>query len=261
MKIYKLVNSVTNGVYIGKTSNLSKRLLRHKSQLRSGRHYSKKLQAIWDGSDGDIGLDIVLIATAANEKQASELELEHQKQTPKNLLLNARIVSSGGDTISKHPKNKEFRELQRELYKKNKGFQDGRRVGSGKENPNYRHGKCIPDQQFCKVCGAKVSVLKDICVSCVKIGDGNPFYGRSHTKETKEKIAKAQSGKKNYRDCKPYRIGDDVYYALSDGEEKTGIKGTTIRHRIISKNPKYDSYQYLTEEEREVYLNAKRPSK
>lgn len=258
--IYKLTNFINDSVYIGKTKDIKARFRKHKSRLRSGKHLSKPLQELWDNHNGDIGLDIVVITTAT-EEDCYDLEVFHQKEIPSQKLMNTRIVSCGGDKISMHPKNKEFRELQKELYKSNTNFIESRHVGFGKENPNYRHGKCIPNKQFCKVCGKGVFLLKEYCVSCVKLGEKNPFYGRSHSAETKAKISKIHTGKKNYRDCKPFTIDGVPYRSLEIASKATGIKHTTIRHRIISPNPKFSGYIYMSAQEREDYINAERPSK
>lgn len=258
--IYKLVNSINDSVYIGKSKNTRDRLNKHKSRLRSGKHFSKPLQELWDEHDGNIGIEAIIIETAT-EEECYRLEVFHQKLIPSHKLMNTRIVSCGGDQISKHPKNKEFRELQKELYKSNTNFIDSHEPKYGKDNPNYRHGKCIPNEQFCKVCGKKVFLLKEYCVSCVKLGSKNPFYGRQHSAETKAKLSKAHTGKKNDRDCKPFTINGCPYRSLVIASEATGIQYTTIRHRLISPNPKFSGYIYMTAEEREEYLKAERPSK
>lgn len=258
--IYKLTNSVNNQVYIGKTKDTKKRLRTHLAQLRQGKHYSKDLQKLWDENSTNIAVTLTTVAYVSNQS-AFALEVHFQKSVPKELLLNERIVSSGGDNISNHPLNAEFRELQRELYKENTNFQKSAYIKYGIENPNYRDGKSIPGNQFCTKCGKPVSIRKGICPSCVKVGTNNPFYGKAHTEETKLRIAKARTGTKNYRDCKPFNIDGTTYYSLLEAAQHTGIKIGTVRHRINSNNPKFSGYHYLTEEEREIYLNAKRPSK
>lgn len=258
--IYKLTNSVNNQVYIGKTKDTKKRLRSHLSQLRQGKHYSKILQKLWNENSPNIEVTLTTVARVSKQS-AFALEVHFQKSVPTELLLNERIVSSGGDNISNHPLNTEFRDLQRQLYKKNINFQNNAHIKYGKENPNYKDGKSIPGNQYCTVCGKPVSIRKDKCPTCVKVGANNPFYGKTHSEETKLRIAKAHTGTKNYRDCKPFNIEGTTYYSLLEAAQLTGIKIGTVRHRINSNNPKFSGYQYLTEEEREIYLNAKRPSK
>ena len=46
--IYRLMNTVTRVVYIGKATNMRTRVSGHKSLLRQGKHPNKLLQADWD---------------------------------------------------------------------------------------------------------------------------------------------------------------------------------------------------------------------
>lgn len=77
-----------------------------------------------------------------------------------------------------------------------------------------------------------------------KFGENNPFYNKNHSDETKNKLSDIRKGKKP-SNIKPFRIGDNTYQSLYDGEKSTGIKATTIRWRILSKNEKYKDFEYI----------------
>ena len=76
-----------------------------------------------------------------------------------------------------------------------------------------------------------------------KKGENNPFYNKKHTEETRKILSEKRKGKKP-SNIKPFYIDGIRYLSLKDAENATGIKSTTIRHRIISKNKKYENYKY-----------------
>jgi len=77
-----------------------------------------------------------------------------------------------------------------------------------------------------------------------KNGVKNPFYGKTHSNETKKKLSEAHKGIKP-ANTRKIEIDNVVYEGLNDASIATGIKGTTIWHRINSKNKKYENYKYL----------------
>jgi hypothetical protein len=77
-----------------------------------------------------------------------------------------------------------------------------------------------------------------------KNGVKNPFYGKTHSNETKKKLSEARKGIKP-ANIRKIEIDNVVYEGLNNASIATGIKGTTIWHRINSKNKKYENYKYL----------------
>lgn len=65
----------------------------------------------------------------------------------------------------------------------------------GENNPNYKHGP-----KACKDCGKNISRnAKEVCRRCMgkrKEGDKNPFYGKSHSEESRNKISETNTGHK-----------------------------------------------------------------
>lgn len=76
-----------------------------------------------------------------------------------------------------------------------------------------------------------------------KSGKNNPFYGKTHSDEVKEKLSKLKTGKKP-TNTKYVQIDGVVYYGLTEASITIGIKPTTIWHRINSKSKKYKNYKY-----------------
>lgn len=75
-----------------------------------------------------------------------------------------------------------------------------------------------------------------------KNGQNNPFFGKTHSAETKQKLSKLKKGIKPINTLY-IEIDGVIYYGLKDASVATGIKPTTIWHRIKSKNIKYIGYQ------------------
>jgi thymidylate synthase len=125
----------------------------------------------------------------------------------------------------------------------------------GECNPNY--GNSWTDEKR-KVHSEKIKQMWDNPTNLKKImkpksdtskmgkydkrGQNNPFYAKTHTDETKQKLSELRKGIKpsntNY-----IEIDGVVYYGLTDASTATGIKPTTIWYRIKSKNIKYSGYK------------------
>lgn len=100
----------------------------------------------------------------------------------------------------------------------------------------------------------------------------NPFYGRTHTKETRSEMANAQKGKpspflgrqqtnevkkllsqqnsgtSNKEKRKPLMIDNQYYESISDASEKTRLSRRLIRERCHSASERFANYQWLTQE-------------
>jgi hypothetical protein len=82
-----------------------------------------------------------------------------------------------------------------------------------------------------------------------KHGTKNPFYGKTHSAEAKQKMRNAI--KENRKDgwlpgnAKPVEIDGIQYRCLAEAAAKTGIGNSLIIYRIKSNNFKYISYKYI----------------
>jgi len=77
-----------------------------------------------------------------------------------------------------------------------------------------------------------------------RVGEKNPFYGKRHTDETKKIISKKLKGIKPVNTKKIF-IDGQIYSGLNAAFKATGIKPTTIWHRIHSHNKKYINFKYV----------------
>jgi hypothetical protein len=155
--------------------------------------------------------------------------------------------ASGGDNISNNPNKEEI------IQKIKKGVIDRlsneteenklKRIEKikGDKNPNWKGGISNPK---CKRCNKIIGNGHSYCSKCVpKNGEHNPFYSKKHTQETKDKISSKRKGSKP-TNMTPIMIDDVLYESLNDASRKLNIKIATIRHRVISKNPKFEKYHY-----------------
>jgi hypothetical protein len=77
--------------------------------------------------------------------------------------------------------------------------------------------------------------------------DKNPFFNKKHNSETKNLISEKRIGKYFGSQNIPVVINEIEYESLGKAKEYLNIPITTIRWRILSKNPKYENYKYKDE--------------
>jgi hypothetical protein len=107
-------------------------------------------------------------------------------------------------------------------------------------NPNWKGGASF---KYCG-CGIKISPTNNTCLNCRdKSGVNNPFYGKHHSQETKNKLSEKRLGKKP-ANMKQVVINDVTYESLAEASRQTGIPSPTILWRINSKNKKFSNYKY-----------------
>lgn len=96
--IYKIVNKITNQVYVGQTTNLQRRLENHLSALRNNNHVNPKLQSSWN-KYGEENFEITsqiydLTKEELNKKEIEEIQKENSYENGFNLTLGG----DGGNT-------------------------------------------------------------------------------------------------------------------------------------------------------------------
>lgn len=95
-------------------------------------------------------------------------------------------------------------------------------------------------------------------------GENNPFYGKKHTEETKDKISKKNKGRlkgipkstqqrEKMSKSSPNKISvivDGVHYhSAGEAARQTGISHKTILNRARSNNRKFDNYLIVGEKQ------------
>jgi len=118
---------------------------------------------------------------------------------------------------------------------------ESRRSYEGDGNPNWKGGV---SKKQCK-CGKYIALINETCFDCRDhTGENNPFYGKTHSTETKKKMSESRMGKKP-TNMKQVMIDNIIYESLAEASRQTGVPTSTILWRIKSKNDKYEGYNYF----------------
>jgi hypothetical protein len=125
----------------------------------------------------------------------------------------------------------------------------------GKGNPNY--GNKWTDEQRRSLSNKITKIWSDI-ENLKKImkpkkdstnmgkhdknGEKNPFYGKTHSEETRKILSEKRKGKKP-SNIKQVMINNIMYGSISEASRQLGIGCSTILWRINSKNKRFENYQ------------------
>jgi len=259
--IYKIINKENNRFYIGSTIEPEKRQKRHFDDLKNKKHHCLFLQRACDKYGIDNFEFIPKEVNVTNEKELRILEERYISYCwNSGKLYNTSKKASGGDLISYHPKNKEFRELQSKLVRErySKLSEEEKHLLSekmmGDKNPNYghkwtkelrdkaskywknyylTHESYIKGKTFEEVFGEEKAKEKRKRLSesaSKRIGEKNPFFNKSHTDEAKKKMRNARLGKKPANSKKVF-YNETLYDSANDCAKKLGIPMVTVAYR------------------------------
>jgi group I intron endonuclease len=273
--LYKITLKINGMCYIGSSINIEKRFKQHLSLLNNNHHTNIYLQRAWNkyGKDNFI-FEIIESCEDISREDLFKKE-EFLLNSSELKLFNLTKLASGGDIINNHPdKDKILKKIYIKLLERYlKMSEEERNVLSesrkGAHNPMY--GKHHTDATKNKI-SLKISDFYKNNISTLKnksfeerfgkekaaelkanlsnnaskrIGDKNPFWNKTHSKESKEKISRANLGKKNESQCKPMIINDVVYTSLAEASRILNIPLATVRWRALSKNIKFINYSYI----------------
>lgn len=231
--IYQITNITNNHRYIGSSSNLNRRWYTHKTALRKNRHHSIYLQRAWNKySEASFQFTILELVESVNLFEREQYYIDTIKPE-----YNLGSVG-GGDNISKHPKNAEFRKkqsrVQKERYSKftTEQTQQLRDRYKKQLNPNWKGGKTY---FTCPVCNKEIRVSvsgQQTCQVCRDInGSKNPFFGKHHSNDTKTKISNSRKGMKP-SNTRKITIDGVEYQSQNDAAKALGVSAGLISYRI-----------------------------
>jgi group I intron endonuclease len=192
--IYKIQNTLDGRTYYGSSKDIAKRLKDHKRELVANRHHNLFLQRAWN-KDGSDNFEFSFV----EEVSRDNLLVVEQTYLDDNKGGYNLAPANGGDIISKHPERKKIIAKMRKSIKlkyKKLGAQ-GRKEKYGRlgtKNGNWRNGGI--SKKLCPICSInKTRSTNNSCGDCRdRTGKNNSFYGKEHSKETKDKISLANSG-------------------------------------------------------------------
>src|SRR5690606_19902050 len=177
VSVYFIMLEGSNKKYVGSTERYKERVQEHKRDLIKGIHSNILLQEEFNKKK-DIGrIKFVLIEESINGRELEEFIL-NEMDFSKYYNISKSINS--GNTLHNHPHKEEILKVRSE---------NGRR----ELNNNWQGGKTFTT---CISCGLEVRTSggqEKKCKSCYfkerdTTGEKNPFYGKSHSEETINKI-------------------------------------------------------------------------
>jgi len=236
--IYRIRNLKTEDCYYGSSKEIEKRWERHLRGLRKNSHENIILQRAWN-KYGEESFIFEVIHECDKEK------LLENEQVYLNTKYNIGIKSSGGDNISKNPnREKIIDKIKKSIIERYKIMSDDEKIKKfsipKEKNPNWKGGKT-----YCE-CGNKKAYNAKTCGECRdRSGKNNPFYNKSHSEETKQKLSKKLQGKYVGDQNKPISINGIEYRSAGEASKNLNIPMVTIRWRVLSKNLKFKEYKYL----------------
>ena len=208
--LYEIKNIINNKRYIGRTCNPDIRKKRHFRELEKNKHHCIFLQRAFN-KYGKENFIFNIIDTRNTLKEIQELELSYINDNSN--LYNVSNLSSGGDLISNHPNNDQIR----------------KKISSSSKR-RWENMSCEEKIKYCKL----VTGINN--PNYGNRGTLNPLYGKSLTKEHKEKISKAIRGKKKSAESieknRLYHIGKEPW----NKGKKTGPLSLEHKQKLSAKN-------------------------
>lgn len=252
------IDNLDNGkFYVGHTEDPVKRERAHLEQLRNGIHHNYLLQEDFDAGDK---FEFTYFPTDdLEEAQALEDSLVVSFMST-GLLYNIGYGKGTKDNLTYHPKRdiiiaKMVRTLRETLDRLGPEVVRKMRSQSGEKNGMYGRTHSPEVRELLSMInrgrgspmkGKRLSAERRERLSEVartRLGEKNPFYGKSHSKETKAILKEKNKGKLP-PNIEPVEINGIHYVSATSASRILGIPVTTILHRIKSPNPKFVNYRF-----------------
>jgi group I intron endonuclease len=220
--VYRIVNTLTKDCYIGSASHVGMRFIQHKRQLENGKHHSIILQRAYDKyGENNFKMEILLVCSKKYLIYYEQLMMDE-------LYPKYNILKKAGS--SKGSKWSIYSKLNLSIKRK------------GKPNIN-RIGKLHTEDTKIKMSESRKGKFQ---------GNNNPFYGKHHTEEAKDKIRQSRLGTSHSEETKKkmsetrkkkVKINNVIYDSLKDASESLGINKTTLSRWIKNNKLGYETYK------------------
>ena len=264
--VYIIKNKVNNKFYVSHSINIYRRFDSHKSYLNRGIHHCLYLQRAWN-KYGEKNFEFIIIKECISEAESIKLEQYYIDNYTNYLYNTSNIAAFGGDLLTNNPNKEKIIEkrvaTQRKLLD-NMSSSEKISKFARKGSNNGMYGKTHTDEVKKKISlintgkepinkGKKleetVGLEKDIAIKKhlselgkAKTGSKNPFYGKKHSDDSKDKMRKKNLGKKPVN-MRKVKIDNTVYESVTDASRHLNVCAATIIYRIKSAN--YKEYIYL----------------
>lgn len=230
--IYQIVNVINKKTYIGSSKNIIRRWYIHKSALKNNRHHCTYLQRSWNKHGKDaFKFEIIKEIPFESEAQllAEELAIIKEQMPAYNIG-----GVGGGDNLTNNPNRDDIiRRMTEGLHERISKMSDDEKKRKwsrpGKSNPNWKGGLT-----FCK-CGNRIDSSNHTCADCRnRSGTNNPFYGKSHSTQTRQIVSRKMKGKLP-PNTNPIVFDGVTYASQADAARKLGVSMGSISNWINGK--------------------------
>lgn len=257
--------------YVGSAKDFQSRFDRHLKDLKENKHHNIILQRSFN-KYGPESVSMRILETVPYEKKSiverEQFHIDLYRMKHKSRCCNI-TEASFGDTKTHNPRRQEIIEktsatLSRQMSmmsieeKREKFGMLGERNGMyGKTHSNEVKQR-LSEREYSedtkkKMSESAIKKFKDrpdlrenlSNHASLRVGDKNPFYGRTHSEEVKQKMSEKNTGKVP-ANAMTIRVFGKQYSSFKEASEALGIPHTTIRWRCMSQNKKFDDYVILT---------------
>jgi group I intron endonuclease len=240
--IYIIKNLVNGKVYVGSAKVFRIRWNRHLNDLKKGVHSSIKLQRAYN-KYGINNFEFKII-----EKVKYDPVIVNRENFYINKLNSKKngyniADASFGDILTNHPNRKNIiNRMTKTLRNTVSNMSNDERVKTY-SRPLQMNGRWNGGGPHCD-CGNQMAYGAECCAGCRdRTGINNPFYGKTHSEKTKNKLRAKRVGKYNGNQERAVVVGDKEYKSVSEASRKLKVVPATILFRIKSKHFKEYNYK------------------
>lgn len=258
--IYKL--EIGPYYYIGYTENQDKRFKTHLRELKKQRHHNSNVQSKFNEEGAD-NLSFSIISSFETEREArleEESLIKNAMQTDLRHVLNQSTYSSGGDLISNHTNKDEVLKRRSATIKANASVmtKEERSAVWGKPGIlNGMYGKTHTKEVKDKLSATKVGISVNVgikrsdetkkkmsVIASQRTGSKNPFFGRVHTEDSKERVRSKMVGK-TPTNTRKVRCDEIDYPSVTAAAKFYGVTASAMIHRLKSLDKRFSNFVYL----------------
>lgn len=259
--VYTLIYPHSGQVYVGSTSDVKARYKRHLDELRLGTHHNATMSELYRSNYIPMP-GYIIPCNTRDEAYALEVDMIKFNFEP-DIVLNILIGGQGGDAMSRNPNKDDIilrrAKTQREIIAAMTPEERKAKYGKpGELNGMYGRSHTEETKSILRQVNLDVSPPnKGIAMDTARYakhmeamanrdiaGEKNPFYGKSHSEDTRKKISKAAMGRPSAR-RKSISIDGTSYPSYQHASNVLGIPVVTIRYRCLSENPKFINWKLL----------------
>lgn len=242
--------------YVGRSRDLERRIASHLRALRKNRHHNSVLSKLVESG-------YVFSRCMSVEVETFELA----KSLEVGTILFGRFmgcvvnIEFAGNTYHFHPDKdsisiKKSNTTKRNISKlsKEQRIEIFGRIGSQNGMFGKKHSDdtraLISSKNKGKLIGLKRGEFSEehrkkiSDFAKTRCGEKNPFFGKSHSLETKLRLSEAMKGSVP-KNAKSVEINGVLYSSMAEASRALSVPVPTIHHRVRSKNPKFSDWRLL----------------